>query len=698
MSTNRHIRALTSLSSALLALSGCDAGPYVRDCAPGAACSMDATVPFDGRTLDVVARDTRDLFTGLVSVSIRPDSDRLVAHGEPVTQDFVAVGRYSDGTTRDLGLGVWSASERSLGDINPDTGRYTANGSIGGTTQIAVSIARDDGPALTAQTTLLVRVEREVFGASTPATARARFTETPVVDAARRVTLRYPPDGAVMPQNVAPPDVQWEGGVAGDVMRVTVSKPDVLVTGYVTHTGSGFRYDWPIDPAGWRSIVESDPTSPVRVQVDIADSRGPVAGVAATLTIARGSLLGVVYYWDLRAGKILRILDENARREDFMPTPPRRASDGSRCVACHAVSRDGRYMSAELFEGQGPSAVFDLTRDLSADPAPTRFTVRDAASWVYATWNSDSTRLLANRLGGLFLIDPATGDQVAARGTPLPSDDAVQPSWSPDGRTVAFIDNFMGPGPTAFEQSELATLPVTAADTFGASTTLLRGTQLSTEPQGGRAVAYPTWTPDSRWLAFQHGPYSESDLEVTAGAPRRRFPAAMYLVAPSGGAPMRMTNASGVGADSDAYFPNFSPFNQGGYYWVLFFSRRDYGNAQAGTRGTGRRQLWVSAVTNNPSTGRDPSSVPYWLPGQDVASDDVSGFWAPQACAPRGAHCQVSSECCNGTCGPDASGQLVCNPPPIGTPCRTSGQRCGASGDCCTGLECAGNVCLAPPG
>ena len=78
-------------------------------------------------------------------------------------------------------------------------------------------------------------------------------------------------------------------------------------------------------------------------------------------------------------------------------------------------------------------------------------------------------------------------------------------------------------------------------------------------------------------------------------------------------------------------------FVQGGFYWVVYFSRRDYGNAVAGTRGSGRRQLWVSAVTTNPQPGADPSSVPYWLPGQDVRSDNVSGFWAPQPCRPRGA-------------------------------------------------------------
>lgn len=686
----------------IVLLAACDAGPFARNCPPGSACDLDATVRVDGRVIDVAPLDTSDFFTGLLRVEVRPADALLVARGSAATLDFTVVGVYRDGMTRPLPFGTWSVASRALGDIDPATGRFTANGLMAGDTRVSVTVRADDGPAWSADTGLRVRIEREIFVGDTPMSARSRFEGTIATDPARAVTLRYPLAGSVMPQNVQPPDVQWEVGSAGDVYRVRLTKPNVSVTAYVTHTGAAFKFDYVVDGAGWRALVESDPASPVTLQVDRADTAGAVAGTPLSFQVARGSLLGVVYYWDLRDGKILRIRDEDARREDFMPHPPRNPTPipgvPERCVACHAVSRDGRYMAAELYEGQGPSNVFDLTRDLTGDPTPTRFPIRSETSWVYASWNPDSTRLVANRLGGLFLIDPATGNRVTERSGTLPASRAVQPAWSPDGRTIAFVNNIVGPGPTAFSESELATLPVTGADAFGATTRLLQGSALSTDPQRGSAIAYPSWTPDSQWIAFQHGPYSESDRETTMGAPRTRYPAGMYLIAPSGGAALRMDNASGTGADSDAYFPNFSPFNQGGYYWLLYFSRRDYGNARAGTRGTGRRQLWVTAITNRPTAGRDPSAAPYWLPGQDVATDNVSGFWAPQPCAPRGAPCAASSDCCNGTCGQDTSGRYVCNPPPPTAPCRGYGQRCGASSDCCMGLECAGNVCLNPPG
>ena len=685
---------LRSIAVALAAVSaGCDAGPLYRACGVGPCLDASAV---DGRAtpLDVPPLDGQDLRNLLVGVSIEPASPTMVVRGEPVTQLFRAIGRFADGRTEPVALGTWRATNEAIGGIDAVTGRFTANGLVAGTSRVSVEIPRDRAPTLSAEATLTVRFERETFAAGTAESVRDRFAT--LADDARRVTLRYPLDGAVMPQNVAAPEVQWDGGAASTVYRVEVSKSLVRAVAYLTHTGAGFRFASAVDDRSWRALAESLPDEQVSVRVDLADANGAVRGAPARVRLARGSLAGAVYYWDLRAGKILRILDEPTRREDFMPSPPRRSADGSRCVACHAISRDGRYMAAELWEGQGPSTVFDLTTSLTADPAPTRFPT-DRASWVYASFNNDSTRLVANLLGGLFFVDPATGQRVAVRSGRLPGAGAVQPSWSPDGRAIAFVADFQGPGPTAYERGNLATLPVTGPDAVGDPSLLLRGESLRGQPEGGDAIAYPTWTPDGRWLAFQHGPFSESDREVPGSTTRRRIPGAVYLINPAGGTPLRMTNATFDGVEHDAYFPNFSPFVQGGFYWVVYFSRRDYGNAVAGTRGSGRRQLWVSAVTTSPQPGADPSSVPYWLPGQDVRSDNVSGFWAPQPCRPRGASCQVSSECCAGTCGPGPDGALVCNPPPPDAVCRREGERCGANADCCMGLACADNVCLRPP-
>jgi hypothetical protein len=48
-----------------------------------------------------------------------------------------------------------------------------------------------------------------------------------------------------------------------------------------------------------------------------------------------------------------------------------------------------------------------------------------------------------------------------------------------------------------------------------------------------------------------------------------------------------------------------------------------------GTKGTTRRQLWVTAIdTTKLGTGVDPSLPPYWLPDQDVKTENMSAFWS----------------------------------------------------------------------
>ena len=61
----------------------------------------------------------------------------------------------------------------------------------------------------------------------------------------------------------------------------------------------------------------------------------------------------------------------------------------------------------------------------------------------------------------------------------------------------------------------------------------------------------------------------------------------------------------------------------------MFYSLRDYGNTLAGTKGTQRRQMWVTAIDKSKlGTGVDPSMIPYWLPDQDSKTENMSAFWA----------------------------------------------------------------------
>ncbi len=181
---------------------GCDAGPLYRAC-DGGDC-MDAPDVRDGRAtpLDVPPLDGTDLRNLLVGVEIDPASPTITVRGAPVTLGLRAIGRFQDGRREPVALGRWRVATDALGGIDALTGRFVANGLVGGSTRVTLEITRDNAPALVAETVLTVRFERETFVAGTPESVRDRFA-TLGEDATRRATLRYPLSNAVMPQNVA---------------------------------------------------------------------------------------------------------------------------------------------------------------------------------------------------------------------------------------------------------------------------------------------------------------------------------------------------------------------------------------------------------------------------------------------------------------------------------------------------------------
>jgi len=234
----------------------------------------------------------------------------------------------------------------------------------------------------------------------------------------------------------------------------------------------------------------------------------------------------------------------------------------------------------------------------------------------------------------------------------------------------------------AFSGGDLAIIPVdSVADTVGSTQVISRGADLSaSDPAGGTADCFPTWTPDSHFLAFAH----TTNSRATAGD--GRVPGSLFMIRPpstampSAGSPVRLAHASDEGAEPRAHYPNLSPFVSAGYYWLVFYSDRYYGNTQSGTYGTRRPQLWVTAISTSFDGTNDPSNVPYWLPGQDVAQQNADAVWAAAACRMSGDTCHTSTDCCSGSCVPGAGGTYHCQPPPM---CRREGESCERDADCC---------------
>jgi len=167
------------------------------------------------------------------------------------------------------------------------------------------------------------------------------------------------------------------------------------------------------------------------------------------------------------------------------------------------------------------------------------------------------------------------------------------------------------------------------------------------------------------------------------------------------------------------YLPSFAPTTAGDKAWLVFTSRRMYGNvatesgwdAEPGSvcssGKTPSKKLWVAAVDSNFTPGTDPSHPAFYLPGQELAAGNSDGYWVNSACTALSGACQSDDDCCGGTgAAPTTQCRVTSTAsfPPTRqcqtrNSCALPGSSCSTTADCCTGLTCpsGGGLCLQEP-
>jgi hypothetical protein len=491
-------------------------------------------------------------------------------------------------------------------------------------------------------------------------------------------------------------------------------------------------------------------------------------------------LRGIIYYSTYRSpltggfvkdgGGLLRIRP-GSTAEVVQPIP--------KCSVCHSVSANGSVLALSRDNMADPdqgganfwnpvdSSTFDLAASGTVTPKTTSMngllfsttglspdgSMALTSAVPPSTWSPFIGHGVASMNGfASSLVSTTTGADLGATTLSANVKYAIAPMFSPDGTRLAFVN---GDKQTATCTTEafitspdcrhvLSTLDV---DLAASPPAFSNPVDLIDVKGGGKVIAWPSFLPDSQGIIYHQGDSFDScGFKPNANEQSTAYKAEIALVetATSTAKSLQALNgrtAAGqcyvpggdltVAADDECklnYEPNVLPLAVGGYYWVLFTSRRPYGNTIGpegdvktasptsnpiapgahdpwgdGSAPSWRKKIWIAAIDINHPDVDDPSHPAFFLPGQELESANMRAFGALPPCKADGEGCESGSDCCKGFCrqsaGAEGSGGPICVPPP--NTCSFTDEPCDPDADppqvCCDAADlCINHRCTAP--
>ncbi|HWZ89288.1 MAG TPA: hypothetical protein VNW92_10570 [Polyangiaceae bacterium] len=658
----------------------------------------------------------------------------------------------------------WSIDRGELGTLDVIGGSFVPNGNFGGvgivsalygkavaTTQITIKlhITQNGGTWDTTPVTPGVGgiggVGGVAPGAAVDDATKMRLLGTPMMPAnATEFGLLYPYDGTVWPRGIFAPLLQWQTTHTSTAIYVHLTQANYDFSGFYTSANVASEH---IDQKAWAAATNANGGDKLHVEVRIADATNVYGPVSEDWIIASSPLKGTVYYNSYSTTLANQIPSAPAAAAILAIKPgssdPVLALPGTKdkCVVCHTVSDDGSTLFAQSAIEPGDDykngASYDLTNagaviinytGTAPDNTSNNRKFLWAGLWKDGTFELQSSGNTEQTYGGnsqVFRRD--TGSAEVATGFDGQITQAVTPAFSRDGKHVAFnyTAGSLAPGGGNGRTLDMMDFACGDAGTVmsgapACSTfTFSNLRRLFTSPDANGTPGWPAWLPDSSGIVFQNNIKGSSPYATWHGAKTQLWflglpaagatPMAIKLNALNGddaNGTMSLPQATGITNHTDDdqmnYEPTVNPIVSGGYAWVVFTSRRMYGNIAQGdpyesSSGTHPipKKLWVAAVDLKWTPGKDPSHPAFYMPGQELAAGNMRGFWVVDACEKDGSTCETGDECCSGYCRPDGSGKLVCGGKPNG--CAMEFERCTTATDCCpvpgAQVDCINGFC-----
>ncbi len=604
--------------------------------------------PTGGTTVDTSASSsTAAGETGTSTLVITPDNVVIaVVDGNVVTQDFTATLDGVD-VTADV---LWVYDQDAIGTMT--TATFTPTGIVAGPGTLTAT-----HPQATDDTTVTVTIKKTVD----PDGLAPGFGDPVGPDPA--MTIAYPYDNTVFPLKVAAPIVQWNGAPNDSQYKLHLKEQFYEYTVYFT-TNNPARHL--IDEIEWLAISDSGQgakSDPLTFELQRKTGDMTFAAVTQTWKIAQARLPGRIYYWELPSqcgnantnGRVLSIKPTEAKAEEFFQP--------GQCYGCHSVSRDGRTVSVSYDTG----VPFPLgTIDVSQEPAVQGpISPASGLGGTFSAFNHDGTKLLYSNdsinanASSLVIVDTMTAQVLNPN---VMGNGCGEPAWSPDGKWIASTCGYDNGGWTF--DAAVAELRIAAVQQDGITVADIK----TIVPQMGDVgrPAYPNFSPGNEWIVY--GRPTQGSRSTGNGK--------LYMVGVDGQNNRTLEIAS---SDNKSFNPTFAPLRAGGYFWVVFMSRRDYGNTLVGAN---RQQLWMTAITDPPTDFADPSNPPFYVRGQEDCALSENAYFAADPCKDDpAATCESGIDCCSGHCVLDEMlGKKVCGEK---GECSMGGNACMEDADCC---------------
>lgn len=443
---------------------------------------------------------------------------------------------------------------------------------------------------------------------------------------------------------------------------------------------------------------------------------------------------------------------------------------GAGCRVCHNAASGGTLLLSNSYLSQGSTGsgateattfTYNPTLGTPALIQGSETLVGSYASnvFTYAALSPDGTYLLSSAApasaGGASALYTAAGASISSN---VPSGlHAATPVFSPDAAHVAF-NFYSGSASPLYTASSgdgqsLAMMDFVPPKTFSNFRKLYTPTALYSVwptflPPGQNGIVFQNEiTSNGRDWAGTRSTCDGTGACNNIGATAELWwvstgttPVATRLANMNGGTYMPRSaagaNYHGTSAQNGTYYeevynyePAALPVTIGGYSWVVFTSRRLYGNVatldpywsdpryQDLSVQPTTKKIWIAAVATNPTAGTDPSYPAFYLPGQELLAGNSRAYFTLAACeapgAPTAANlCTSNLDCCGASATP-ATAVCQLDPPPLANPptshcvatssstCVADASSCTSDAQCCNfanGSRCGSGKCNpAPP-